>query len=328
MLVLGGAPLARAAGLPPAVSQALREAGIPERSVALFLQAVDGGPALLSHNARQAMNPASVMKLLTTYAGLELLGPAHTWRSEALADTSPASGRLDGNLYLRGSGDPKLGLEQFWLLLRQLRGRGLSEIGGDLVLDRSAFALPPHDPGEFDNEPLRPYNAGPDALLPDIVELRAFGEAWPVEYRVSSASGCQARLAGGMLVVVGDIDDGEACLAALSRWLDRVARERLLPLLADVAAEVGLGYESARVRHVRSRWGSCSAKRTISLNRALVFMPPHLVGALMLHELAHTLVMNHSPKFHATLATLDPCAEEHRRQLKDAGRFLPPWAEL
>jgi D-alanyl-D-alanine carboxypeptidase/D-alanyl-D-alanine-endopeptidase (penicillin-binding protein 4) len=145
--------MTRAAELPPAVSQALQEAGIPSRSVAVFVQAVDGGPPLLSHNARQAMNPASVMKLLTTYAGLELLGPAHTWRSEALAEASPAGGRLDGNLYLRGSGDPKLGLEQFWLLLRQLRGRGLSEIGGDLVLDRSAFALPPHDPGEFDNEP-------------------------------------------------------------------------------------------------------------------------------------------------------------------------------
>jgi D-alanyl-D-alanine carboxypeptidase/D-alanyl-D-alanine-endopeptidase (penicillin-binding protein 4) len=112
------------------------------------------------------------MKLLTTYAGLEMLGPAHTWRTEALAEAGPADGRLDGNLYLRGSGDPKLGLEQFWLLLRQLRARGLSEIGGDLVLDRSAFALPPHDPGEFDNEPLRPYNAGPDALLVNFKSVR------------------------------------------------------------------------------------------------------------------------------------------------------------
>jgi D-alanyl-D-alanine carboxypeptidase/D-alanyl-D-alanine-endopeptidase (penicillin-binding protein 4) len=66
------------------------------------------------------MNPASVMKLLTTYAGLELLGPAHTWRTEVLAEAAAVNGRVDGNLYLRGSGDPKLGLEQFWLLLRQL----------------------------------------------------------------------------------------------------------------------------------------------------------------------------------------------------------------
>ena len=105
---------------------------------------------------------------VTTYAGLELLGPAHTWRTEALAENAPADGQLDGPLYLRGSGDPKLALEQFWLLLRQLRARGVNEISGDLVLDRSAFALAAHDPGEFDNEPLRPYNAGPDALLVNL----------------------------------------------------------------------------------------------------------------------------------------------------------------
>ena len=165
-------PAARAADLPPAVSQALQEAGIPLRSIGIVVQAVDGGPALLTHNAHQPMNPASAMKLLTTYAGLELLGPAHTWRTEALAENAPADGRLDGPLYLRGSGDPKLGLEQFWLLLRQLRARGVNEISGDLVLDRSAFALAAHDPGEFDNEPLRPYNAGPDALLVNLRSVR------------------------------------------------------------------------------------------------------------------------------------------------------------
>ncbi|MBV5332604.1 D-alanyl-D-alanine carboxypeptidase, partial [bacterium] len=122
--------------------------------------------------ATQAMNPASAMKLLTTYSGLELLGPAYTWKTDALAEKPLLAGRLDGSLYLRGSGDPRLALEQFWLLLRQLRARGISEIAGDLVLDRSAFALPPHNAAEFDNEPLRPYNAGPDALLVNLKSLR------------------------------------------------------------------------------------------------------------------------------------------------------------
>ncbi|MCM8595449.1 D-alanyl-D-alanine carboxypeptidase/D-alanyl-D-alanine-endopeptidase [Accumulibacter sp.] len=147
------------------MSRALADAGIPTRSVSIVVQNVEGGPPLLSHNPRQAMNPASVMKLVTTYAALDILGPAYTWRTEVYADGRPAGGRLAGNLYLRGSGDPRLDLEKFWQLLRQVRSRGVSEIGGDLVLDRSAFALPQHDPGEFDNEPLRPYNAGPDALL-------------------------------------------------------------------------------------------------------------------------------------------------------------------
>ncbi|MDR3299238.1 MAG: D-alanyl-D-alanine carboxypeptidase/D-alanyl-D-alanine-endopeptidase [Candidatus Accumulibacter sp.] len=163
---------ALAAGLPVPVVNALKEAGIPEKSVAVLVQRTDGEPALISHNARAPMNPASVMKLLTTYAALEILGPAYTWKTEALTDRPLVDGRLQGDLYLRGGGDPRLTLEQFWLFLRQLRTAGVSAIEGDLVLDRSAFALPPHHPAEFDNEPLRPYNVGPDALLINFKSLR------------------------------------------------------------------------------------------------------------------------------------------------------------
>ena len=173
-LLLVLAPPAWGSELPAAVSMALKEAGIPERSVAVVVQGVDQAQPLLRHNARQAMNPASTMKLVTTYAALELLGPAYTWKTEVLTDAPPPNDQseLAGNVYLRGSGDPRLALEQFWLLLRQLRARGVATIAGDLVLDRSAFALPPHDPAAFDNEPLRPYNAGPDALLVNLKSIR------------------------------------------------------------------------------------------------------------------------------------------------------------
>jgi predicted metal-dependent hydrolase len=172
------------------------------------------------------------------------------------------------------------------------------------------------------------FAAGPDACLPDAIELRAFGETWPVEYRATAAASVRARTDGAVLAVVGNIDDADACLAALSRWLDRTARERLLPLLAEVSAETGVAYASARVRHVHSRWGSCSARASISLNRALVFVPAHLVRSVLVHELAHTRVLNHSPRFWAELARLDAHAREHRRELADAARFVPPWAEL
>ena len=163
---------ALSAELPDSVSKALKEAGISSQNVAVVVQAVDADTPIIRHNELQAMNPASTSKLLTTYAALELLGPAYTWKTDALADATPGKGLLNGNLYLRGSGDPKLTLEQFWLLLRQLRTRGISEINGDLVLDRSAFALPTHDAAAFDNEPLRPYNAGPDALLVNLKSVR------------------------------------------------------------------------------------------------------------------------------------------------------------
>jgi serine-type D-Ala-D-Ala carboxypeptidase/endopeptidase (penicillin-binding protein 4) len=186
LLVILAMPFeAPCAELPAPVTSALKEAGIPLRSTAILVQGVDSDQPLIRHNAQQAMNPASAMKLVTTYAALELLGPAYTWKTSALADATPINGLLEGNLYLRGSGDPRLALEQFWLLLRQLRARGISEIRGDLILDRSAFNLPPHDPAEFDNEPLRPYNAGPDALLINLKSLRLTLRPDPAQKSVS-----------------------------------------------------------------------------------------------------------------------------------------------
>ncbi len=170
--VLSAASVLFAAELPPPVAKALKEAEIPVAHTAIVIRGVDAGEPRLSINGGQPMNPASAMKLLTTYAAFEILGPAYTWTTDALADSAPQNGTLNGNLYLRGSGDPRLALEQFWLFLRQLRARGVSDIRGDLILDRTAFSLPPHDPAEFDNEPLRPYNAGPDALLINLKSLR------------------------------------------------------------------------------------------------------------------------------------------------------------
>ena len=173
-LILAGSLTAAAAppGLPPPVAEALHDAQLPAAHAAFFVQRVDAEKPLLVHNGGKRMNPASTMKLVTTYAALELLGPAHTWKTQALADAPLRDGVLAGNLYLKGSGDPGLTLERFWLLLRQLRARGIATLTGDLVLDRSEFRLPPHDPAAFDNEPLRPYNAGPDALLTNFNSLR------------------------------------------------------------------------------------------------------------------------------------------------------------
>jgi predicted metal-dependent hydrolase len=171
-------------------------------------------------------------------------------------------------------------------------------------------------------------SAGAEALLPDVVELGSVGETWPVEYRTTCSASVRVRTKGSLLVVSGAVDDAEKCLAALTRWLDRTARERLLPLLAGTADAAGIAYQSARVRRQRTRWGSCSSRRTISLNRNLVFLPEHLVRSLMLHELAHTLVMNHSERFWEALAALDPDARPHRAQMRGAHDLVPAWADV
>jgi serine-type D-Ala-D-Ala carboxypeptidase/endopeptidase (penicillin-binding protein 4) len=105
------------------------------------------------------------MKLLTTFAALEMMGPAYRWKTEVYLDGKLENGVLQGNLVFKGYGDPKLTVEQFWMWLRELRQRGLREIHGDVVLDRSYFEEVAHDPGEFDNDPTRAYNVGPNALL-------------------------------------------------------------------------------------------------------------------------------------------------------------------
>ena len=165
-------PVAYDERLPAPVAAALNAAGISQASVAVLVQEVGVNLPRVSVNAGRSMNPASVMKLLTTYAALELLGPAYTWRTEAYATGAIDNGILAGDLVLKGHGDPKLNLESFWLLLRQLRARGLRDIQGDLVLDRSHFERVDHDPGGFDQEPLRPYNVGPDALLLNFKSVR------------------------------------------------------------------------------------------------------------------------------------------------------------
>lgn len=166
------APQAMAAEpLPPTVSSAIERAGLPAQSVAIHVQAVEASAPLLVLNEQLALNPASLMKLVTTQAALGVLGPTYRWTTEAHATGGLVDGVLHGDLIIRGSGDPKLVLENFWLFLRRIRAAGIRDIRGNLVLDRSAFAPLVHDPAAFDGDPLRPYNVGPDALLLNFKSL-------------------------------------------------------------------------------------------------------------------------------------------------------------
>ncbi len=165
LLAIPAALAQPAATLPEPVTAALRHARIPLSSVGVYVQEADTPAPLIAVNAGQPMNPASTMKLLTTYAALETLGPAYRWKTEAYIDGKLENGVLQGNLIFKGYGDPKLTLEQFWMWLRELRQRGLREVRGDIVLDHSLFAESTQDPGDFDNDPTRAYNVGTNALL-------------------------------------------------------------------------------------------------------------------------------------------------------------------
>lgn len=152
--------------LPATVEAALVRAQVPPEALVAVVHEVSAAQPRLSWQAQTAVNPASLMKLLTTTAALDLLGPAWTWKTPVwLTGSVSPGGVLEGNLVIKGSGDPKLVVERLWLLLRRVQQLGVREIRGDIVLDRSSFVVPEQNPADFDGEPLRPYNASADALL-------------------------------------------------------------------------------------------------------------------------------------------------------------------
>ena len=152
--------------LPPDIQQALRRNKLDGQALSLVAIPLNGPGPVTAFNGDVPVNPASTIKLVTTYAALELLGPAHKWKTELYADGPLRGGVLHGNLYLKGGGDPKLNMERLWLLLRDLRSHGVETISGDLILDRSHFVQP--DLPEFDDDgedANRPYLVAPDSLL-------------------------------------------------------------------------------------------------------------------------------------------------------------------
>lgn len=152
------------AALPQTVADALKKAGVPEQHVAVYVQAVADKTPILEHNAAQAMNTASVMKVVTTHAALDLLSPAYRWKTEIYREGMLANWVLQGDIIIKGYGDPSFKAQDFWRLLMSLRQAGVKKITGDLRIDKSYFAGNQVSVN-FDAEKWRAYNAGPSAFL-------------------------------------------------------------------------------------------------------------------------------------------------------------------
>jgi D-alanyl-D-alanine carboxypeptidase/D-alanyl-D-alanine-endopeptidase (penicillin-binding protein 4) len=201
--------------LPAGVRQALRQAGIPPGAVGAYVQEVIAGRTLVSSNALAPLNPASTMKLVTTEAALQLLGPTYSWKTSAHATGAQRGDVLDGDLVIRGGGDPRFNVESLWLFLRQIREKGIRQINGDLVLDRSYFETRPFDAAQFDGAPLKPYNAGPDALLLNYhaFALRLIPDQASGKARVSVEPPVAGLPVSGPALAEGECGDWRAGLA-------------------------------------------------------------------------------------------------------------------
>ena len=151
--------------LPSELTQSLSKLGIPPTAVSLYAKNLSTEKLLFEFNSNRKKNPASVMKLVTTLGALEILGPAYRWKTEVYVNGKISGTTLEGDLIIKGYGDPNLNLESFWVLLNKIQSKGVKNITGNVILDRSFFKLRHHDPSNFDGRPHRPYNLGPDALM-------------------------------------------------------------------------------------------------------------------------------------------------------------------
>lgn len=175
-LLLAAASAGAERDLPAEVRSVLERRQIPASTLSVQVTDLDTGKSVLAFNPDTPRNPASTMKLITTLVALDLLGPSYRWKTEVYALGEIDNGRLDGDLLIKGYGDPYLVTERVWQMLRNLRQAGVREIGGDLLIDDSYFEVRPQHPGEFDRQPLRAYNVGPNALLMNFKVVRYWFE--------------------------------------------------------------------------------------------------------------------------------------------------------
>jgi len=184
-LLLFAAPAVAWADLPPEIERVLSSHKIPATDVSVLVEEVGAREPILSHLAAEPRSPASVMKTITTWSALEILGPAYTWPTEVYFLGDFDGRKLDGDLALKGYGDPYLVEEELWKLLRALRRSGLEEITGDLVLDDGFFDVSDEPgPGAFDGQPYRTYNVVPSALMMNFKAVTFQFLADPEHHRV------------------------------------------------------------------------------------------------------------------------------------------------
>ncbi|MEO0396928.1 MAG: SprT family zinc-dependent metalloprotease [Cyanobacteria bacterium P01_A01_bin.137] len=163
---------------------------------------------------------------------------------------------------------------------------------------------------------------------PDTIELRSQQETWQVVYEKTADPGAICLpVPGKKLKVRGDVDSIPICQAVLQQWLSHRAQRDLVPWLRQVSFAIDLPFKQASVRGQKTRWASCSSRKDISLNYKLLFLPTDLVEYVLVHELCHTIHMNHSKRFWALVGEKQPDYGPRRQAIKKGWTYVPRWAE-
>lgn len=163
--------------------------------------------------------------------------------------------------------------------------------------------------------------------LPEQIHLQAMDEIWQIYYQPSHVNGVRIKINAMQIIVSGKTENKGLVKTALQGWLKRRAQHCLVPWLERVSTRTGLQFAKVGIRSATTRWGSCSAKKNISLNCKLLLLPANLVEHVLLHELCHTIYMNHSKQFWDLVRSFDSDCHVLRKQLKQAHHHMPAWIE-
>ncbi|HET7588213.1 MAG TPA: SprT family zinc-dependent metalloprotease [Gammaproteobacteria bacterium] len=167
----------------------------------------------------------------------------------------------------------------------------------------------------------------PADSLPDSIVLPAIGAAYRADYGKLAGRASVAER-GRVLHVPAGPDDPAAARQQLRKWLAATTRAVLLPRLDELARRHGFKYHKVSVRGQRTRWGSCSSRKQISINYKLLFLAPDLVDYLFIHELAHTRQLNHSPRYWRVVEACLPDYRELEVRMSEAWKDVPGWVEI
>lgn len=169
---------------------------------------------------------------------------------------------------------------------------------------------------------------------PETLDLKLLDELWrisyvkhstvePVEYSPPFLHDAKVvEVSPAALEVIADKGDWRAAKKALNKWCKLKAKKTFTKMLEILAEEHGFHFNKISIRSQKTRWGSCASNKNISLNSKLLLMPENVVKYVMIHELCHTIEMNHSRKFWDLVEDCDPHYRENRKQLKILGKLI------
>ncbi|MDA1128075.1 MAG: SprT family zinc-dependent metalloprotease [Chloroflexi bacterium] len=164
---------------------------------------------------------------------------------------------------------------------------------------------------------------------PVSIGLTMLGETWQADYSASPAARLGvAERDGRFLSLTGPVEDPVTVAKALNQWLQQRAKNVLVPWLHQLSEELSLPFSRASIRRQRTKWGSCSAEQSINLNRNLLFLPEAMARYVLVHELCHGKRLDHSERFWRLLETFEPKARQTAAKIRDAGEFVPRWAQI